>query len=631
MAENQTQRKLTAILSADVKGYSKLMGDDDESTVTTITAYRKIISENIDKHQGRVVDTPGDNILAEFNSALNAVNSAVEIQRTLETENGKLPENRRMEFRIGINLGDILHKDDRIYGDGVNVAARIESLADPGGISISRGVFDQVRKKVPQGFEYLGEHTVKNIAEPVMIYKVLTKPEYAGKVIGEKRFLGRMSRKVALAFILVLAMVTGGLVSYYIYLRQSGRIEPASVEKMAYPLPEKPSIAVLPFNNLSGDPNHEFFSDGLTEEIITTLSKVPKIFVIARNSTDTYKNRSVKVQKVSEELGVRYVLEGSVRKDGNRTRITAQFIDAIKGHHLWAERYDRDIKDTFAVQEEISKKILTALEVNLTEGEQATMMAKGTSNGEAYIKVLQSIYYRRRLNAEDNSKARRLAEEAIALDNEYAVAYTTLSRTHVVDVWLRRTKSPRESFATAIELANKALALDDSLADAYDILGNILVLKKKHDEGIRHLERAIELEPNGADFQAHMGMALYLSDRSQEAVQVLLKAIRLNPNPPSWYLHNMAVAYNFVENYDEAIFWGERAVELNPKSLLGHYILCAIYSSAGRLEDAKKEALEVLKINPKFSVSTVEKTNPLKNESVKKRYFDSMRKAGLPE
>ena len=396
-------------------------------------------------------------------------------------------------------------------------------------------------------------------------------------------------------------------------------------------MPEKPSIAVLPFDNLSGDPNQEFFSDGLTEEIITTLSKIPKIFVIARNSTDTYKNSSAKVQKVSEELGVRYVLEGSVRKDGDRTRITAQFIDAIKGHHLWAERYDRDIKDTFAVQEEISKKILTALEVNLTEGEQAIMMAKGTSSSQAYIKVLQSTYYRRRLNAEDNSKAQRLAEEAIAFDPEYAVAYTTLSRTHVVEAWLRTSKSPRESLAKAMDLANKALSIDDSLADAYDILGNILVLKKNHDEGIRHLERAIELEPNGADFQAHMGMALYLADRSQEAVQVLLKAIRLNPNPPSWYLHNLAVAYNFVENYEEAIFWGEKAVKLDPKSLLGHYILCAIYSSAGRMEDAKREASEVLKIKPNFSVSTLEKTNPLKNESVKKRYFDSLRKAGLPE
>ena len=418
---------------------------------------------------------------------------------------------------------------------------------------------------------------------------------------------------------------------YGFFYYRSIPIEPASIEKKTYPLPEKPSIAVLPFENLSGDSSHEFFNDGLTEEIITILSKSPKIFVIARNSKDPYKNRSIKIQKVSEDLGVRYVLEGSIRKDGNRTRITVQLIDAIKGHHLWAERYDRDVKDTFAVQEEISKKILTALEVNLTEGEQATMMAKETSNGEAYIKVLQSAYYRRRLKAEDNAKARLLAEEAIAMDPEYAFAYTTLSRTHVVDVWLRTTKSPREPFKTAMDLADMALSIDDSLADAYDILGNILVLKRDYDQGINHLERAIELEPNGADFQAHMGMALNLADRSQEAIQVLLKAIRLNPNPPSWYLHNLAVAYNFVENHDEAIFWGEKAVKLNPKTLLGHYILCAIYSSADRMENAKREASEGLKINPKFSVSTVEKTNPLKNESVKKRYFDSLRKAGLPQ
>jgi adenylate cyclase len=629
MAENATQRKLTAILSADVQGYSRLMGEDDESTVNTITAYRKIIAGLIQEHQGRVVDTPGDNILAEFSGALNAVNSAIEIQQKLETENGKLPANRRMDFRIGINLGDVLHKEDRIYGDGVNVAARIESLADPGGVCISRGVFDQVKKKVRQGFEYMGEHTVKNISEPVRIYRILFQPEFEGKVIEESaNRKARLQKSYAISIVAIL--ICSGALLWFFYFR-SIPIEPASIEKMAYPLPEKPSIAVLPFENLSGDSSHEFFNDGLTEEIITILSKSPKIFVIARNSTDPYKNRSIKIQKVSEELGVRYVLEGSVRKDGNRTRITVQLIDAIKGHHLWAERYDRDVKDTFAVQEEISKKILTALEVNLTEGEQATMMAKGTSNGEAYIKVLQSAYYRRRLNAEDNAKARRLAEEAIAMDPEYAFAYTTLSRTHVVDVWLRTTKSPRESFTTAMDLAEKALSIDDSLADAYDILGNILVLKRNYDQGINHLERAIELEPNGADFQAPMGMALNLADHSQEAIQVLLKAIRLNPNPPSWYLHNLAVAYNFVENYDEAIFWGEKAVKLNPKSLLGHYILCAIYSSADRIEDAKREASEVLKINPKFSVSKVEKTNPLKNESVKKRYFDSLRKAGLPE
>ncbi|HKJ34586.1 MAG TPA: adenylate/guanylate cyclase domain-containing protein [Balneolales bacterium] len=631
MNQEGFKRKLTAVLSADAVGYSRLMAEDEAATVKTIATYREIMSSLIKQHRGRVVDSPGDNVLAEFSSVVDAVQCAVAVQNEFQARNAELAENRRMKFRIGINLGDVIDEEDRIYGDGVNIAARLEALADAGGICVSKTAFDQIETKLPLGYEYLGEQSVKNIPKPVGAYRVLMNPDAAGKVIGEKRFLGRYSRRTAMAAITILIAVAVGLISWNIYLQQSKRVEPASLDRMAYPLPEKPSIAVLPFENLSGDSSHEFFSDGLTEEIITILSKSPKIFVIARNSTDPYKNRSIKIQKVSEELAVRYVLEGSIRKDGNRTRITVQLIDAIKGHHLWAERYDRDLKDTFAVQEEISKKILTALEVNLTEGEQATMMAKGTSNGEAYIKVLQSTYYRRRLNAEDNAKARRLAEEAIAMDPEYAFAYTTLSRTHVVDVWLRTTKSPRESFTTAMDLANKALSIDDSLADAYDILGNILVLKRNYDQGINHLERAIELEPNGADFQAHMGMALNLADRSQEAIQVLLKAIRLNPNPPSWYLHNLAASYNFVENYDEAIFWGEKAVKLNPKNLLGHYILCAIYSSADRMEDAKREALEVLKINPKFSVSKVEKTNPLKNESVKKRYFDSLRKAGLPE
>ena len=295
MVENQTQRKLTAILSADVKGYSKLMGDDDEATVNTITAYRKVITELIQNHQGRVVDTPGDNILAEFSGALNAVNSAIEIQKKLETENGKLPANRRMDFRIGINLGDVLHKEDRIYGDGVNVAARIESLADPGGVCISRGVFDQVKKKVRQGFEYMGEHTVKNISEPVRIYRILFRPEFEGKVIEASANRKAKLQKPYVIAIAAILICSGALL--WFYYSRSIPIEPASIEKMAYPLPEKPSIAVLPFDNLSGDPSQEFFSDGLTEEIITTLSKSPKIFVIARNSTDTYKNRSDKSSK----------------------------------------------------------------------------------------------------------------------------------------------------------------------------------------------------------------------------------------------------------------------------------------------------------------------------------------------
>jgi TolB-like protein/class 3 adenylate cyclase len=335
MTENILDRKLRAILSADVKGYSRLMGEDEEHTIKTITAYRETFFSLISKHKGRVVDSPGDNILAEFASALNAVNSAVEIQETLKEKNANLPDNRKMEFRIGINLGDIVQEGDRIYGDGVNVAARIEGLADPGGVCISRNVCDQVKKKLTNlGFEYLGEHSVKNISEPVRVYKVLMESEYAGKVIGEETPKSAWPR-AATAALVVLAIVACSLVVWNFYIRRP-KIETASVEKMALPLPDKPSIAVLPFDNLSNDASQEYFVDGLTEQIISTLSKISSLFVVARNSTFTYKGKPVKVKEVSEELGVRNVMEGSVQKSGDQVRITAQLVDAVKGNHLWS-------------------------------------------------------------------------------------------------------------------------------------------------------------------------------------------------------------------------------------------------------------------------------------------------------
>jgi len=631
MTEERARRKLSGILSADAVGYSRLMEEDEASTILTLADSKELMANLIQQYRGRVVDAPGDNLLAEFSSVVDATECAVKIQQELKSKNAELPDNHRMEFRIGINLGDVVEEADHIYGNGVNIAARLEGLAEPGGICISRTAYDHVKNKLMLGYKYLGEHRVKNIAEPVRVYRVLMEPEAVGQVIGEKRFLGSISRKAAILVIISLMIIAGGLIGWNLYLQQLKKLEPASLEKMAYPLPDKPSIAVLPFDNLSDDPDQEYFSDGMTEEIITALSKLPRLFVIASNSTFIYKGKPVKIQQVSEELGVRYVLEGSVRKDENRVRITAQLIDAVKGHHLWAERYDREMKDTFALQDEITMKMLTALEVNLSEGEQAVMMAKGTHNLEAYLKVLQSTFYRRRLNVEDNVKARRLAEEAISLDPDYAVAYTTLGRTHVVDVWLRSTKSLQESTGMAIDLAEKALSLDDSLADAYDIIGNSLILRRDYAKAIDKLERALKLEPNGADIHGHLGMALVFDDRPQEAVQVFQKAIRLNPTPPSWYLHMLATAYKFIEKYDEAIFWGEKAVQQNPKSLIGHVVLCSIYSSADRMEEARKEASEILKINPKYSVSRVEKTNPLKNQAVKKRWFDALRKAGLPD
>ena len=337
--QDKVIRKLRAILCADVKGYSLLMADDEAFTIKTLKEYRNIMSVHIQQHTGRVVDAPGDNMLAEFASAVEAVQCAVEIQKALNMKNENFPEDKRLQFRIGVNIGDIVQDGDSIYGAGVNVAARIEGLADPGGVCISRNAYDHIKDKLKLGYEYLGEHEVKNIKDPVRVYKVLLDPEDAGKLIGEEPT--RIRKKWVVPVVIVAAIILTSLAWYFIQGVIKPDIEPASLDRMAYPLPDKPSIAVLPFDNMSGDPEQGYFSDGLTEQIISALSKVAYLFVIARNSTFTYKGKPVKMQQVAEELGVRYVLEGSVQKAGDRVRITVQLIDALKGHHLWSERYDR--------------------------------------------------------------------------------------------------------------------------------------------------------------------------------------------------------------------------------------------------------------------------------------------------
>ncbi|MFO7802344.1 MAG: tetratricopeptide repeat protein, partial [Desulfovermiculus sp.] len=630
MTEERAKRKLTAILSADVKGYSRLMGEDELSTVETLKRYREIISSLVQEFNGRVVDSPGDNILAEFSSVVDAVECAVKIQGDLQENNASLPENRRMDFRIGINLGDVIDDEGRIYGDGVNVAARVEGLAEGGGICISRKAFNEVKNKLKLGYENLGEHSVKNIVEPVRVYKVLMEPEYAGRVIDEKRRKSKKWPQTAIAAGLILLILAGAFAIWSFYFRPPS-IEPASVDKMAFPLPDKPSIAVLPFVNMSDDPKQDFFCDGITEEIITGLSKVPELFVIARNSVFTYKGEPVKVQKVAEDLGVRYVLEGSVRKSQENLRITAQLVDAVKGHHLWADRWDRELKDVFAVQDEITMKIATAMQVKLTAGELARIVAKGTNNIDAYLKALEANENVARFNRESNARARQLAEEAIELDPQYAFGYTLLGKTHMFDVLLGASRSPKESIAYATELAERAISLDQSIGRARGLLGFLYVMTGQHEKGIIEAEKAVELEPSSDLAHQYLGLALRFGGKPNEAIPVIKKAIRLNPFGSSTYLFNLGLSYLFSGQYEEAIAACEKATTREPNNFGAQLALTVAYGLSGHEKEARAAASEVLRLNPKFSVEYYSKTLLYKRQADKDRFIDALRKAGLPE
>ena len=622
------KRKLTTILSADVAGYSRLMGEDEAATVETLTVYRQILADLIKQHVGRVVDSPGDNLLAEFASVVDAVQCAVAVQKELQTRNAGLPQNRRMQFRIGINLGDVIQEEDRIYGDGVNIAARLEGLANPGGICISKTAFDQIESKLPYRYEFLGDQSVKNIAKPVGTYRVLMEPRVtvAGEPEEENQAaFKRMPILIGAIAVIVVAVAIG---IWQFYMRRLS-IEPAAVENMAYPLPDKPSIAVLPFTNMSDDPKQEYFSDGITEEIITALSKVPKLFVIARNSTFTYKGKPVKIKQVAEELGVRYVLEGSIRKAGDKIRITAQLIDALTGHHLWAERYDRNLNDIFAVQDEITKNIITAMQVKLTMGEQARAAAKGTNNLEAYLKLLQAREKMLQMNKENNALAQRLAEETIALDPDYASAYALFSATQMMDVWLGSSKSPKDSMKKAIELSKKALTLDESLAHARSQLGLLYAMTRQHDKGVAEAERAVELDPNSANAYHVLGLTLRFAGRPDEAIPVCKKAIRLEPYAPGAYYYNLGMAYLSTEQCEEAISACEKALQRETDNLLAHITATAAYSMCGREEEARETAAGVLRINPKFSLEKFAKNVTFKNQAGIERFVDAMRNAGL--
>jgi adenylate cyclase len=589
MTAQEVKRKLAAILSADVKGYSRLMGEDEEWTVRTLSAYREIMRSLIQQHRGRIVDAPGDNVLAEFASVVDAVQCSVEIQQVLRAKNAVLPENRRMEFRIGINLGDVIEEGGSIYGDGVNIAARLEGLAEPGGICISGSAYEQIENKLPLRYDYLGEHEVKNITKPVRVYRAQIESD-------------ALARKP---------------------------LEVASTEKMAFPLPDKPSIAVLPFVNMSRDPDQEFFSDGMTEEIITALSKSPYLFVIARQSTFAYKGKPVKVKQVSEELGVRYVLEGSVRRSGEKVRITAQLIDAMTGYHLWAERYDRDLKEIFALQDEIALKILKTIHEKLEPWDHTRVLERGARNLEAFLKAMEAREHFYRMTKEDNAVARKLYEEVITLDPDYAYAYVGLAATNIMDLWLGTSKSPKESLGRAIELGEKAIALDESDALGNASLGFYYTFARQFDKAVVQAERGLALDSNSSGVLYNSASALTYSGRPEEAIPLFHKAIRLNPFAPVPFLYHLSVACRMVGRLDEAVEQAKKAVERDPKSQLPHLAVASACILAGREEEARTVAAEVLKINPQFSLERYGKTLPFRDRSFVDRTINALRKAGL--
>jgi TolB-like protein/class 3 adenylate cyclase/Flp pilus assembly protein TadD len=652
VAAQEVKRKLAAILKADVAGYSRLIGEDAGFTVRTLTAYRAKMGELVARHGGLLVGTPGDSFLAEFASVAEMVDCAVSIQDTLKTLNEKIPLDRRIQFRIGLNLGDIIHEGDDIHGDGVNIAARLEALAPPGGICVSRVVYEQVRSR-PFAFEDLGEHRVKNIAEPVRVYRL--DPAAAPSVKKASAALPRLDRQAKRGFLyavfgslVVIAAGVAGFAGWHAWM-MGGRAAPAHLAaapaapaavgralQTALALPDRPSIAVLPFENIGREPEQDHLAEGVADTIITALSHVSNLFVIARSSTFAYKGKSVKVQQVGQDLGVRYVLQGSVQKSGERVRVAAHLVDAISGKQLWAERYDRTLKDVFALQDEITRNVLVALEVKLTEGEQARVWHRGTDNLEAHLLVIQSRDHYVRHTKEDNLRSRELAEKAIALDPKFAWAHVRLAWTHWQDARLGWSSSRVDSLNRAIERAKAAFDLDDRLPDTYALLGALHVLLGRHEDAMAFAEKAVALGPNHAYNTGIFAWILLYSGRPEAAIPVIEKAIRLSPYNPAWNSYWLAEAYRLTGRYEELIPVAKETIERSaPSQLDSHMQLVYAYWRLGREKEARAHVEAMLKLVPNFSVAAAKPiwsvAWPFKDSREIDRYFEVLRQAGVPE
>ena len=592
MAEAKLTRRLAAILAADMVGYSRLMGADELGTIARQKAlHGEVIDPAIAEHGGRVVKTTGDGLLVEFPSVVDAVACAVVVQTGLAGHEVDRPEDWRIRYRIGINLGDIVIEGDDILGDGVNIAARLEALADAGGICVSGDVYRQVRNKLDFEFEDLGERRVKNIAEPVRTYRV------------------------ALA-------VTAG------QRTPPAPSAPSAGEHQA--LPDKPSIAVLPFNNMSGDPEQEYFAYGITEDIITDLSKISGLFVIARNSSFAYKGQSPDLRQVSRELGVRYVLEGSVRKAGGRVRINAQMIDGPTGGHLWAERYDRDLEDIFAVQDEVTLNIVEALKVELTSGEQARLEGRDKIDPEAYDHLVRARNCLYQFTADSMCECRETAERALELDPELAQAYAMLSLVSGTEYDNGWNQTGPDTLPRAMELAQKAIRVDGSEPQGHHALALSHMWMQNLEEAERAALRALELDPNFAGGYVALGTVRDYAGARESAIELLAQALRLDPQY-DLALQFLGRAQFGLRRYEAAEASFKRRLIHKPGSDATRAFLASLYGHLGRLNEARQTWREVMEINPDYSIAHVRRVLPYRDPAWFDHFTEGLQKAGLPE
>ena len=591
MAEEGVTRKLAAILYADVAGYSRLTGRDEEGTHKTLSTYLDAMTTLIEDHGRRVLHYAGDAILAEFASVVVAVTCAVEVQRNLAIRNEDVPDDRKLQFRIGVNLGDVIVDRGELYGDGVNVAARLESMADAGGICVSSDAYRQVRGKLDAVFDDLGEREVKNIAEPVRIYRV--RWDAAG----------------------------------------AERTESDVDAEPALQLPDKPSIAVLPFNNMSGDPDQDYFADGLTEDIITALSKVRWFFVIARNSTFAYRGSSPDVRRVANNLGVRYVLEGSVRKSGNRVRLTSQLIDGGTGNHIWAERYDRDLEDIFELQDELTQTVVGAIEPQLSKAERERAKSLRPSDLDAWNNLQRGRSHLYRRTREDLGEARKYFLRAIELDGNLGPSYSDLVEVYFLEVRLGLADKPAEHLERAMEIAKRAVELDDEDPAAHYSVGRVLSMMRQHQTAVPELETAIGLNPSFAQAYLGLGLALAYSGHPADAIAPLETAMRLSPHDDYMgpMMARMAEAHLFLRRHEEAAVWARKSVRQPNLPWPGHATLVSILGHLGELDEAKTAVAELVRRMPDVNLGFVREKLPITHLDDLDHLVDGLRRAGVPE